>query len=98
MCQFRGREIEFKQIALDLFKRFISELKEEGAVESAPSIEGRSMVMVIGPAPAKDAKAAAAKLPTTAKPPTAAKPEPLTAPSPTPANHPIEPLPPPTIA
>jgi Translation initiation factor IF-3, C-terminal domain len=44
LCQFRGREMEFKQIAIDLFNRFLAEVKEEGMVESGPSLEGRSLV------------------------------------------------------
>ena len=49
LCQFRGREMEFKQIAFDLFNRFIRELKDEVTVDSAPSIEGRSMILLLSP-------------------------------------------------
>jgi hypothetical protein len=49
LCQFRGREMEFKAIAFALFERFIQDVKEEGVVEGRPNIEGRSMIMTLGP-------------------------------------------------
>jgi hypothetical protein len=49
LCQFRGREMEFKSIAFTLFEKFIADCKEEGVVEGRPSIEGRSMIMILGP-------------------------------------------------
>jgi translation initiation factor IF-3 len=49
LCQFRGREMEFKSIAFALFERFIADVKEEGVVEGRPNIEGRSMIMMLGP-------------------------------------------------
>jgi len=49
LCQFKGREMEFKALAFALFERFIADIKEEGGVESKPNIEGRSMIMILGP-------------------------------------------------
>lgn len=49
LCQFKGREMEFKALAFALFERFIADIKEEGSVESKPNIEGRSMIMILGP-------------------------------------------------
>ena len=49
LCQFRGREMEFKQIAYTLFEKFAADVKEEGVVEGRPNIEGRSMIMMLGP-------------------------------------------------
>jgi translation initiation factor IF-3 len=49
LCQFRGREMEFKSIAVTLFERFIADCKEEGTCEGRPNIEGRSMIMVLAP-------------------------------------------------
>ncbi len=49
LCQFRGREMEFKQIAFTLFERFAADLKEDGVVEGRANIEGRSMIMMMGP-------------------------------------------------
>ena len=68
LCQFRGREMEFKQIAFDLFNRFLAEVKEEGMVESGPSLEGRSLVSACTAASAGLARVsacAAANLPHT---------------------------------
>lgn len=49
LCQFKGREMEFKQIALDLFNKFAGDLKDDGSLEVKPTIEGRSMIMIIIP-------------------------------------------------
>ena len=40
LCQLRGREIEFKAMAVDMFQRFADALKDDGIVDSRPSLEG----------------------------------------------------------
>lgn len=57
VCQFKGREMDFKDLAFKLFQRFIDDVGELGLIESKPAIEGRQMIMMLGPN-----KAAVAKL------------------------------------
>ncbi len=47
--RFRGREIVHRDVALDLMKRVAEELKDVAEIESRPSFEGRSMVMILAP-------------------------------------------------
>lgn len=47
--QFRGREITHPEIALELLTEVAEQLSVVGEVEQQPSLEGRSMLMVIGP-------------------------------------------------
>jgi len=47
--RFRGREMAHQNIGRDLLKRVEEDLSELGAVEQFPKMEGRQMVMVIGP-------------------------------------------------
>lgn len=47
--RFRGREMAHPEIGLNLLERIIIDLAEEGVVEQRPKLEGRQMVMVIGP-------------------------------------------------
>ncbi|WP_415857213.1 translation initiation factor IF-3, partial [Sinomonas sp. G460-2] len=49
MIQFRGREQQRPEMGIRLLQRFADDVAEVGAVESAPRIDGRNMVMVIGP-------------------------------------------------
>ncbi len=63
---FRGREQSRPEMGIKLLHKLAEEVNEWGSVESNPSIDGRNMVMVIGPlknkAEAKaDAKRAADK-------------------------------------
>ena len=48
--RFRGREITHQELGLELLKRVEADLKEYGVVEQFPKMEGRQMVMVLGPA------------------------------------------------
>lgn len=47
--RFRGREMAHQDIGLALLKRVEADLIEVGAVEQFPRLEGRQMVMMIGP-------------------------------------------------
>ncbi|CAH0169689.1 Translation initiation factor IF-3 [Arthrobacter sp. Bi83] len=49
MIQFRGREQQRPEMGLRLLQRFAEDVNEVGVVESSPRIDGRNMVMVIGP-------------------------------------------------
>ena len=49
MVVFRGREQSRPQMGVDLLRKLADEVTEFGSVESNPSIDGRNMVMVIGP-------------------------------------------------
>lgn len=62
MIQFRGREQQRPELGIRLLEKFASDVAELGSIESAPRIDGRNMVMVIGPLKNKaEAKAAARK-------------------------------------
>ena len=68
MILFRGREQSRPEQGVRLLQRFAADVAEVGAVESTPTIDGRNMVMVIGPLKTKaevkaesDAKRSAAK-------------------------------------
>ena len=47
--RFRGREMAHKDLGLQLLKRVEADLAEFGSVEQFPKLEGRQMVMVLGP-------------------------------------------------
>lgn len=47
--RFRGREMAHKDLGMDLLKRVEADLEEHGSVEQFPKLEGRQMVMVLGP-------------------------------------------------
>jgi translation initiation factor IF-3 len=49
MIQFRGREQQRPEMGIRLLEKFAADVAEFGVVESAPRIDGRNMVMVIGP-------------------------------------------------
>jgi translation initiation factor IF-3 len=49
MILFRGREQSRPEQGVRLLQRFAEDVSEFGAVESTPTIDGRNMVMVIGP-------------------------------------------------
>jgi translation initiation factor IF-3 len=81
MILFRGREQSRPEQGVRLLQRFAEDVAEVGTVESTPMIDGRNMVMVIGPlknkAEAKaeaDAKRAASKPPRSERPDTDAEP------------------------
>ena len=47
--RFRGREIAHQGIGMRLLERIKADLDEHGTVEQFPKMEGRQMVMVLGP-------------------------------------------------
>ena len=47
--RFRGREMAHQQLGLELLHRVAADVGENGKVESMPRLEGRQMVMMIGP-------------------------------------------------
>ena len=58
MILFRGREQSRPEQGVRLLQKFAEEVAEFGSVESNPTIDGRNMVMIIGPVKSKsEAKA-----------------------------------------
>ena len=58
MILFRGREQSRPEQGVRLLQRFAEDVAEFGSVESTPTVDGRNMVMVIGPLRSKsDARA-----------------------------------------
>ncbi|WP_063139423.1 translation initiation factor IF-3 [Aliiroseovarius crassostreae] len=49
--RFRGREMAHQNLGRELLERVAEDIKEIGKVENMPKMEGRQMVMMIGPAP-----------------------------------------------
>jgi translation initiation factor IF-3 len=60
MILFRGREQSRPEQGVRLLQRFAEDVAEFGSVESTPMIDGRNMVMVIGPHKTKAAAKAEA--------------------------------------
>ena len=54
--RFRGREITYPEIALNDLKEIAEDLSDIAVVEQAPSMEGRTMLMVLAPAKAPKKK------------------------------------------
>jgi len=53
MILFRGREQSRPEQGVRLLQRFAEDVAEFGQVESTPTIDGRNMVMIIGPLKSK---------------------------------------------
>ena len=47
--RFRGREMAHQDLGLELLNRVAADVAEVGKIESFPRLEGRQMVMMIGP-------------------------------------------------
>jgi len=47
--RFRGREFAHQDLGMDLLKRVVADLEDISNVEQMPGMEGRQMVMVLGP-------------------------------------------------
>jgi translation initiation factor IF-3 len=54
--RFRGREITYPEIALNDLKEVAEDLADVAIVEQAPGLEGRTMLMVLGPTKAPKKK------------------------------------------
>ena len=48
--RFRGRELSHSEIGKTLLDRFAEAVKEFGTVEKPAKLEGRNMIMFLGPA------------------------------------------------
>lgn len=51
--RFRGREMAHQDLGRNLLERVAEDITEIGKVENMPKMEGRQMIMMIGPLPAK---------------------------------------------
>ena len=49
--RFRGREMAHQNLGRDLLLRVADDTKDHGKVEHMPKMEGRQMIMIIGPPP-----------------------------------------------
>jgi translation initiation factor IF-3 len=47
--RFRGREMAHQQLGLELLNRVAADVGDAGKIESMPKLEGKQMVMMIGP-------------------------------------------------
>lgn len=47
--RFRGREMSHKELGMEMLKRMAADALEHGVVEHQPKMEGRQMIMVLGP-------------------------------------------------
>jgi len=47
--KFRGREMDYPEIALEDLKEITAALSDVSVVEAAPQMEGRTMLVVLGP-------------------------------------------------
>jgi translation initiation factor IF-3 len=51
--RFRGREFAHQELGMDLLKRVVADLEDVSNVEQMPNMEGRQMVMLLGPKKSK---------------------------------------------
>jgi len=51
--RFRGREFAHQELGMELLQRVVADLEELANVEQMPGMEGRQMVMVLGPKKSK---------------------------------------------
>ena len=49
--RFRGREMAHQNLGRELLERVAEDIKDIGKVENMPKMEGRQMIMMIGPLP-----------------------------------------------
>lgn len=47
--RFKGREIQYPDIAREMLKEIAKQLEDVGQVESHPKMDGRTMLMIISP-------------------------------------------------
>lgn len=53
---FRGREVQHPDLGEKLLRRLAEDLDEFGRIESQPNLDGRNMIMIMGPRKEKEAK------------------------------------------
>ncbi len=51
--RFRGREMAHQNLGRELLERVAEDIKDLGKIENMPKMEGRQMIMMIGPLPQK---------------------------------------------
>lgn len=51
--RFRGREMAHLNLGRELLERVAEDTKDAGKIENMPKMEGRQMIMMIGPLPQK---------------------------------------------
>ncbi|WP_246162118.1 translation initiation factor IF-3 [Roseovarius faecimaris] len=51
--RFRGREMAHQELGRDLLNRVAEDTKDIGKIENMPKMEGRQMIMIIGPVASK---------------------------------------------
>ncbi len=51
--RFRGREMAHQNLGRELLERVAEDVKDLGKIENMPKMEGRQMIMMIGPMPQK---------------------------------------------
>nr|WP_276268236.1 translation initiation factor IF-3 [Marivivens niveibacter] len=49
--RFRGREMAHQDLGRQLLEQIAEDVKEHGKIENMPKMEGRQMIMMIGPQP-----------------------------------------------
>jgi len=49
--RFRGREMAHQNLGRDLLERIAGDVEGVGKIENMPKMEGRQMIMIIGPGP-----------------------------------------------
>ena len=51
--RFRGREMAHQNLGRELLERVAEDIQEFGKIENMPKMEGRQMIMMVGPLPQK---------------------------------------------
>jgi translation initiation factor IF-3 len=65
--KFRGREMDYPEIALEDLKEIAADLADVSTVEQSPQMEGRTMLVVLAPAKGISKKKEKGELPSTEK-------------------------------
>jgi translation initiation factor IF-3 len=53
LIQLRGREVQHSNMAMELMNRFFTELKDLAIYDKTPSLEGKTVIMILSPNPQK---------------------------------------------
>ena len=49
VVQFKGREMQYKDLGKDLLMRIFKPVEETAVMEGTPKIEGKAVTMLLGP-------------------------------------------------